>query len=92
MDDFPATLLQEEENSQTLRFLIMETNCPKSKRRLSSQCAFKLGGEIRVCDVDVAELNMEKIQCQSLTKVLRRNRPPPGRPGGGSVIGVAKEE
>ncbi|XP_075070265.1 cathelicidin-6-like [Mixophyes fleayi] len=82
LNDVPATRQEDKNKSQTLKFEIKETVCPKSAKRDLGQCDYKPDGETKLCTLPLAEKDKDVVKCSSLPKPPRR-----GRPGSGSIIG-----
>nr|UTQ11529.1 cathelicidin [Hoplobatrachus rugulosus] len=83
LSDLPAGILEEEEDSPTVRFFIKETECLKSEDIDLAQCDYKKDGQVKACALYPEEGETSKtLKCVSLTKtsrVKRSNRSQPCR-------------
>ncbi|KAM3910180.1 uncharacterized protein RB166_021241 [Leptodactylus fuscus] len=88
--------LEEEETADRRNLIIKETKCLKSDNQDVSQCDYKPDGDVRICSLDLGDVDSEDIRCSSLTQGIRvkrsRQRPCRRRPcgnrltGGGSLV------
>nr|ASU44943.1 cathelicidin-1 precursor [Zhangixalus puerensis] len=71
VSDLPGSLLQEEEESPSVNFLIKETECRKSEDVDLERCEYKKDGEVKACAL---YLEKEEVECVSLSENSRPKR------------------
>ncbi|XP_073488549.1 batroxicidin-like [Aquarana catesbeiana] len=75
LSDLPAPLMQNEEDSPAVAFLIKETECLKSEDINLAQCDYKKDGEVKICGLyPEEEGTSETLKCVSLTENSRVKR------------------
>nr|AOY41536.1 antimicrobial peptide FM-CATH2 precursor [Fejervarya multistriata] len=70
LSDLPDALLEEEGDSQSIGFLIKETDCLKSEGQDLEQCDYKEDGEVKACVLSAEE----EVKCVSLSEKRRTRR------------------